>query len=369
MNGVEFSKLLAADRVTYENVLNSAQDGIYLYGAGFVGTWAVGYFEQLGIPVHGFVDSDERKRGQTVAGKPIYCLSDLNQSQINKIIISSRHAVPVIKARLAQVNSEAISVDAFVVHHMYPEWGERLEEWLSHDKKSLGTFWAVLVAMLTGHTGSLAPFADGRPFFDRFGFFNRDGEIFVDAGAYVGDSLERFIWSVNGVFREIHAFEPGKIQFKALEKRVERLREEWALPAEKVKINNKYLSSDTEQRCLLDTYSLTNFTVLHQPLIDDTQSEVSSMMQGVALDSYINGGNISFIKVDVEGSERALLEGAQHVIARCRPRIALSVYHYPPDIFELPEIIKCLHPDYQLALGHHSFHMMETVLYCRDKND
>ena len=92
-------------------------------------------------------------------------------------------------------------------------------------------------------------------------------------------------------------------------------------------------------------------------------------MQGVKLDSYINGGDVTFIKVDVEGSEKALIEGAANVIQRCCPRVALSVYHYPTDIFELPELIKRINPDYQLALGHHSFQMMETVLYCRDKND
>jgi FkbM family methyltransferase len=367
MNEVGFSKVLAESRKGYEAFLGSAQNGIYLYGAGFVGSWAVGYFEQRGIPVHGFVDSDERKRGQTVEGKPIYCLSDFNPSQISKIIISSRHAVPAIKERLTQANSDPISVDAFVVHHEYPKWGERVVEWLSHDDKSLGTFWAVLVSMLEGRTRALAPFADSRPFFDRFGFFNRDGEIFVDAGAYVGDSLERFIWSVNGVFREIHAFEPGKVQFKALGKRVNRLREEWAFPDEKVKLNNKALSATDKQLNLTDSDCLIQSRIVNYGLIKDEQ--LSYKVEGITLDSYAKDCNVTFIKVDVEGQEKELLEGASNLITRCRPRIALSVYHFPTDIFELPDFIKCLNSEYQIALGHHSSQLMDTVLYCRDKND
>ena len=93
-------------------------------------------------------------------------------------------------------------------------------------------------------------------------------------------------------------------------------------------------------------------------------------VQSTTIDAMIERyGMPDLIKIDVEGSEKALLEGAAEVIKRCRPRIALSVYHYPTDIFELPIIIMQLNHNYQISLGHHSFQQMETVLYCRDKND
>nr|VFK38180.1 MAG: hypothetical protein BECKSD772F_GA0070984_10223 [Candidatus Kentron sp. SD]VFK42958.1 MAG: hypothetical protein BECKSD772E_GA0070983_10213 [Candidatus Kentron sp. SD]VFK78590.1 MAG: hypothetical protein BECKSD772D_GA0070982_10193 [Candidatus Kentron sp. SD] len=34
-------------------------------------------------------------------------------------------------------------------------------------------------------------------------------EIFVDAGAFVGNTVERFIWENLETFRHIYAFEPG----------------------------------------------------------------------------------------------------------------------------------------------------------------
>ncbi len=49
-------------------------------------------------------------------------------------------------------------------------------------------------------------------------------EVYVDAGAYVGDSIERFIWANAGVFDRIHGFEPGARQFAALSSRCDRLR-------------------------------------------------------------------------------------------------------------------------------------------------
>jgi len=367
MKDTEFRKLLNKDRDAYEQILNSTHSGIYLYGAGFVGRWASLYFEQIGIPVRGFVDSDERKRGQIFAGKPIYSLNDLTATQARNIIISSRHAVPKIKERLVGIDINPISVDSFVVHHAYPKQVMRVVNMLSHDELSIKTFWAVLMSMLEGETKSLAPYADPRPYFDRFGFFNRMDEVFVDAGAYVGDSIERFIWSVNGVFREIHAFEPGAIQFRALEQRVMRLQNEWAIPNNKIQLINKYLSSKNDSYNLEEKELLTSLNIHNQ--VSDKDTQTSRLIQGITLDNYINDKNITFIKIDVEGSEKALLKGAETVINRCRPRIALSVYHYPTDIFELPEIANQLNQDYQFSLGHHSFQQMETVLYCRDKNE
>ncbi len=362
----KFLKLLAEGRHEYEKFLNSTQDGIYLYGAGFIGAWAVGYFEQLGIPVHGFVDSNEQKCGQIVAGKQIYSLDKLSPSQVKNLLISSRHAVPAIKAHLlSSLGYSPMSVDAFVVQHSYPEKVEYVAELLCHCDKSLGTFWAVLVSMLDGNTRALTPFGDAHPFFDRFGFFNRDGEIFVDAGAYVGDSLERFIWSVNGVFREIHAFEPGKVQFNAMVKRVARLQEEWAFSPHKVMLNNKALTAQNGKLRLSDGISLIQSTILNS--VSDGQSAIE--VEGISLDFYLNHGNVSLIKVDVEGSEKLLLNGASGVIRKCRPRIALSVYHYPTDIFDLPKLVFEINPDYKHYLGHHSSQLMDTVLYCRDQND
>ena len=362
----KFLKLLAEGRHEYEKFLNSTQDGIYLYGAGFVGAWAAGYFEQLGIPVHGFVDSNEQKCGQMVAGKPIYSLDKLSPSQVKNLLISSRHSVPAIKAHLlSNLGYSPMSVDAFVVQHAYPEKVEYVAELLRHCDKSLGTFWAVLVSMLDGNTRALTPFGDAHPFFDRFGFFNRDGEIFVDAGAYVGDSLERFIWSVNGVFREIHAFEPGKVQFNAMVKRVARLSEEWAFASQKVVLNNKALTAHNGNIRLSNASYLIQSSIVNG--VSDGQSTIE--IEGITLDSYFNGGNVSLIKVDVEGSEKLFLEGASEVIKKSRPRIALSVYHFPTDIFELPKTVLQINPEYQLFLGHHSSQLMDTVLYCRDQND
>lgn len=364
----EYNRLLSIMKERYKYLFEASQDGVYLYGAGFIGKWALGYIESCGISVLGFIDSDENKWGQSIAGRLILNPSDPRISEARAILITSRHAVPAIEKKLAHLPASIMSVDAFVATRTGMDELERLESLLAHDDRSLQTLRAVLSAMLEGTPRPLAPFSDNRPFFDRFGFFNRDREIFVDAGAYVGDSLERFIWSVNGVFRHIHAFEPGIAQFAAMKKRVARLSEEWALKPNSISLINKAVSSDNRIVKLNNTSLLTQTTVdnANEDLAD---IEVINQIKTISLDTYFDDKNFTFLKVDVEGSECALLTGAQKSIAKYRPRIALSVYHYPTDIFDLPLLVKKLNTDYTFTLGHHSSMLMETVLYCTDNND
>lgn len=72
---------------------------------------------------------------------------------------------------------------------------------------------------------------------------------------------------------------------------------------------------------------------------------------------------VTFIKMDLEGAELHALQGAEQTIRRYRPKLAVSIYHKPEDIWEIPEMILKLHPDYRLYLRHYSIAAAETVVY------
>ena len=222
--------------------------------------------------------------------------------------------------------------------------------------------------MLSGLKAHLSSFSNNSPFFNEFGFFNRDGEIFVDAGAYVGDSLERFIWSVNGVFKHIHAFEPGKFQFNALNIRVERLVKEWALDPESISINNKGLSSKKGVTKIIENNNLIQ-TRLDDEKFSEHDIEEAKKINKVSLDEYFKKEKYTFLKVDVEGSEEELIIGGSQSIKTHKPKIALSVYHFPTDIFSLPILCNSINNQYTFTMRHHSSQLMDTVLYCKDQNE
>lgn len=81
----------------------------------------------------------------------------------------------------------------------------------------------------------------------------------------------------------------------------------------------------------------------------------------------LQGGGISLIKMDIEGSELKALEGAKNSIKNYMPALAICVYHRTEDLITIPQFIKTFETNqriYKLFLR--KYHIMsnyELVLY------
>lgn len=86
-----------------------------------------------------------------------------------------------------------------------------------------------------------------------------------------------------------------------------------------------------------------------------------------SLDELVASGEIAkvdFIKLDVEGAELGALKGAMDTIWRFKPKLAVSLYHNPDDLFDLVLFIRNKFPFYRLHIGQYTIDYGETVLYC-----
>ena len=72
---------------------------------------------------------------------------------------------------------------------------------------------------------------------------------------------------------------------------------------------------------------------------------------------------ITFVKMDIEGSELKALKGMKETIKKYKPKLAICVYHKPEDIIEIPLYLHKIVPEYAFYLRHHSKGDGETVLY------
>lgn len=83
----------------------------------------------------------------------------------------------------------------------------------------------------------------------------------------------------------------------------------------------------------------------------------------VTLDEIVQNEKVAFIKMDIEGSELAALQGSANTIRRDKPFCAICIYHKPGDMLAISHFLKQLVPDYKFAIRHYSATVYETVLY------
>ena len=88
-------------------------------------------------------------------------------------------------------------------------------------------------------------------------------------------------------------------------------------------------------------------------------------VQVIDLDSYCSKKGIipSYIKMDIEGAEMEAIQGAENIIKRNKPKLAICLYHKPVDIIEIPLLIHKINPQYKIYIRHYSNCQTDTLLY------
>lgn len=172
-----------------------------------------------------------------------------------------------------------------------------------------------------------------------------DNEIFVDAGCFDGASTHEFINWCGGNYKKIYAFEPDDKNFLMCKKELESIKNcniiNAGLASEKGYVKFRALGSVNS---VIDEFG-------------DSQVRVEEM------DECIPDERVTFIKMDIEGSEREALMGAENIIRQYKPKLAISVYHKREDIIDIPMLILQYSDTYQFALRHYTLGEFDTVLY------
>ena len=70
-----------------------------------------------------------------------------------------------------------------------------------------------------------------------------------------------------------------------------------------------------------------------------------------------------FIKMDIEGAELSALKGAERIIKKFKPAMAVSVYHNVDHILDCFELIRGYDNNYHYYMRHYTEGYAETVLY------
>lgn len=178
-------------------------------------------------------------------------------------------------------------------------------------------------------------------------------ESFIDCGAFDGDSIEKFMKNAK-CFKNIVAFEPDSENFDKLVSRYgNNSGEECKISLFKAGVwkekKQLYFKADgNEASKISDADEADGLVVVDVEKIDD----------------IMQCNEATYIKMDIEGSEMAALEGAKDTILRNKPKLAISIYHKDEDMIKIPLYIHSLVPEYRMYVRQHSHSYFDTVLYC-----
>ncbi len=370
------SSVREREKSAFDKLLAGCGNRLVLFGAGNLGRKVLQCVRSIGVEPLAFADNSQSKWGSHVDGVPVLSPKDAaaryGASALFLVTIwSLGHSYPESRAMLERLGCTRTESTASLrwkfadrllpdfcqdlPHKLYeqaPEvrkaaslWADdsSRREYLNHVK------WRAL-----GDQGALGPPVKEESYFLDSLYRIKDREVFVDCGAYTGDTAEQVIRR-NPAFSRIIAIEADPENFDRLTKWVDTLE---APVASRINALNVAVGAKRGQ--------------LRFQAGGGEGAKVApdgNVVVGcVPIDDLATEAGPTFIKMDIEGAELEALEGARRSIQKHRPILSICVYHKQNDLWRIPLIIHTLVEDYRLFLRPHDVDGWQLVCYAVPAN-
>ncbi len=154
--------------------------------------------------------------------------------------------------------------------------------------------------------------------------------VILDIGANIGN--HSLFWASQGMAKKIYSFEPIKATFNILEKNIFINHFENIIEAKNIGISNK------KSKAKIISYSMANIGGTSLTQSDDGNIQLDF------LDNMQFKEHIDFIKIDTEGHELLVLEGAKKTLQKHKPTVFIETFG--ENFFEVKKYFDNL--DYEL---------------------
>ncbi|MBO5383540.1 MAG: FkbM family methyltransferase [Ruminococcus sp.] len=337
--------------------LKAEKRPIFIYGMGDGALKIMSVFRKKNITVSGIFASDDFVRGHSFEGFLVHKLSEIEemvddfvvvlafaagyQEIVDKIHnIASRHTlyvpdVPVVGQGL--FTYEYCLENAEKIRQVYDSLA---------DDYSRKVYANIINFKISGKIEYLSAVTTSKAEIYKKIIKPGLNEVYVDLGAYNGDTIEELMEFTHGKYMSVYALEPDRKNFKKLAKFVDGMNHVYAY-------NAAAWCVDTELPFAAKAGRQSAITAGSE-----------NMVTARSVDSILGNKPATIIKMDVEGFEREAIWGAALTISHYSPKLMVSLYHRNEDIFELPLLIKNLNPAYKLYIRHQLYiPAWETNLY------
>jgi len=344
----------------FERLCAKAGGRIVLFGAGNLGRRTAQSLHHQGIVPLAFIDNDIRIQGSEVAGIPVYSPRTGTERWRNSALFVVSTFLPSgggIQARLIELASlGCLEMTTFLsvgwkFEGVLPPFGaDRPSRLLGHAREleqvdglwsdclSRETFRQALAWRLRGDFGEITSPAPEQ-YFPRDIIRPNPDEVFVDGGAFDGDTLRTAPWA----FSKVLAIEPDPVNASNLRS--------WCNG--KAQVREVILGREVGH-ALFDG----------KGTMASSRSEAGLLEIAVeTLDNLTAGENPTYIKLDIEGDEIGALQGGVKTLRRCQPLVAVCLYHRPEDLWVIPRFLHEILPRHKMFLRAHAWDGFELVVY------
>jgi FkbM family methyltransferase len=374
------AELQERERTAFDHQAGTDMNSLVLFGAGGLGQKTLAGLRQLNISPVAFSDNNRSLLGREVDEIPVLSPEDaahqFGKTAVFVITIFMDSAPGGIEPLLDQLRGlgceNVISFvplfwkypDVFLPHYAYDlphkvvAAADRIRRaWkLFDDELSQDEFLAQIKWRLDPGFDKIPPPSSHSIYFPPELIHLSPTEVFVDCGAYRGDTLLSFLKQAHGSFQRLLAFEPDPMNYENLSELVASF-----VPD----ISNRIQTRELAVGRRLETLHFHAQGVASSALSE--QGEIA--VRSEHLDLLLSEEKPSFIKMDIEGAEIDALEGALETIRTQQPILAVSAYHRQEHIWEIPLLIHSIALSYRFYLRrYHERVLDDLVLYAIPNN-
>lgn len=371
-----------ADNLSFNFVKRAKEfrGDIYLFGAGNHLPFVIEFMRKYGIPIKGILDNNRPSGFYRSSDKdsdsgeiPVVNFGEFlaEKGAVSDcwIVVSAPSAEESIRAvvgrhlpqaevfsfetELYAIYSSLQDIEAYRVY-LLEHWGEfsDLYDALA-DELSRSTLTSVLKGRLTGDPRWFRQCYVPDQYYPGDIVHLSRGEVMVELGAYDGETLKRFI-RLCPDYQSAYCFEPDvKLLSGLRELAADQIRQ-----GRQVRIIPKGAWDHSTVLNLSSEGTAQGST----RVLDDNSQAHGYTIEVAAVDEEIKEA-ITYMKMDIEGSELRALHGAERQIRENHPKLAVCVYHKNEDILDIWNYLRELVPKYRFYLRHHTVGGAETVLY------
>jgi len=375
---------------TFDQMAGADSKTIILFGCGELGKKTQEGLKKVGVNVVCFSDNNSKLWNSEINGikvlSPEIALEEYPDSTVVLTIWSAYIGHPIEEIQQQLRNKKAgVKVISFIyLYWKYPEvflpyWRcdlphKTIEQAelasvafsLWSDEMSREEYFGQIYWRITGDSSKFTKPVKSDQYFPEDIFKINENEVFVDIGAFDGDTLKVFLEKSSDSFKHYYAYEPDPFGYKKLKDFINDLPQN---VTDKIDIEPIGIGSQNE-KISIETPGV-YFKILYpeEARIQSERNESAVVdVDSRPLDEIGFTYPPTFVKMDVEGFESNVISGMKKLIKKHNPVIAISVYHTFDHIWRLPLAVKALSDNYKFYLRPHFYAGWELICYAVPKH-